>query len=208
MMRVPTAVMAPMNPGLRGGVGQGRPVFRWSALAVVLSSLGLGGGCSGYQAGSFGYLMTTFDGERATVGCLDVAVAREPDLEGAAVLKYSFGNRCDGPETIDLGSVAVRGRTASGAEVVLVPEDPEGEIHPLALDGHIVGHESLAYASAFASSEPLVQICVDLASIGHGAAPSWHCYASARQASPLAPAAPEPEPESNANPVALAEVIP
>ena len=136
------------------------------------SGRALAGGCSGYQAGSFGYLIGSFDGVRTTNGCLDVAVAREPDLEGAAVLKYSFGNRCDGPETIDLAAVAVRGRTVSGAEVELVPEDPDGEIRPLPLDGHLVGHESLAYSSAFASAAPLAQICVDLASIGHGAAPS------------------------------------
>ena len=155
-------------------------MMRIATAVIVSSGLGLASGCSGYQAGSFHYVTASFAGARATIGCLDVAVAREPDVEGAAVLGYSFGNRCDGPETIDLGAVVVRGRTASGAEITLAPEDPDREIRTLPLDGHLVGRESLAYGSAYASPEPLVQICVDLASIGHGAPPSWRCFASMR----------------------------
>lgn len=173
--------------------------MRFLTAAIVSSSLGLTSGCSGYQAGSFHYVTAAFAGVRATIGCLDVAVAREPDLEGAAVLAYSFGNGCDGPETIDLGAVVVRGRTASGAEITLAPEDPDGEIRPLPVDGHLVGRESLAYGSAYASAEPLVQICVDLASIGHGSPPSWHCFGSMRPPTPGA---------TSSTSIATAEVTP
>lgn len=62
-------------------------------------------GCS-YGPGSFAWPGQHFPGERATVGCLDIAVLRRPDMtEGemrSAVLEYQFGNRCNHHVVVDL----------------------------------------------------------------------------------------------------------
>src|SRR5687767_10668318 len=50
-------------------------------------------GCT-YKPGSFGYYGS---GQRVTVGCLEIAIDRRPDMEGAPVLHYHFGNRCKTP---------------------------------------------------------------------------------------------------------------
>src|SRR5690242_722449 len=89
-------------------------------------------GCA-YTPGSFALAENTFPGQRATVGCLDVAVDRRADLPIGPVIGYQFANRCDHPVTIDLGSVAVVGRGAEG-DVALWPYDPRAELRPVALD--------------------------------------------------------------------------
>jgi len=130
-------------------------------------------GCA-YKPGSFAYPQNEFPGQRATVGCLDVAVERRTDLVIGPVLGYQFANRCDHPTTIDLGAVSVVGRNAGGTEVVLRPYDPLTELHPVALDGRNVGGEALAYPSDRAIS----QICVDVATLVHQQTPKWLCLAS------------------------------
>jgi hypothetical protein len=130
-------------------------------------------GCA-YKPGSFAYLQNEFSGQRATVGCLDVAVERQTDLAIGPVLAYRFANRCDHPLTIDLGAVAVVGRNAQGVEVGLPPYDPRAELHPVALDGRSIGAESLAYPADRAIS----QVCVDVATLVHQATPRWLCLAS------------------------------
>ena len=137
-------------------------------------------GC-GYKPGSFAYPDTAFTGQRATVGCLDVAVERRADLsiEGAgrigAVLRYQFANRCDHPQAIDLGAVAVIGRSAAGGDERLAPYDPRAELHPVALDGRSMGAESLAYPA----DHPMQQVCVDVATLVHQEPPRWLCFAGA-----------------------------
>lgn len=157
-------------------------MLRTAAAAAFLA------GCS-YQPGSFAHGVgygRTFVGQRATIGCLDVAVARRADYEHHAVLAYRFGNRCNQPVRVDLAGLAVIGRLADGREVALAPHDPALELRPLRLDGRIAGGEAIAYPAP----EPVVQICVDAASIVRGQPARWMCFASADGGEPIAAVAP------------------
>ena len=147
-------------------LGSARRALLWCALI----------GC-GYRPGSFAYPDTAFTGQRATVGCLDVAVERRADVPievgTGAVLRFQFANRCDHPQAIDLGAVAVIGRSAAGDDERLAPYDPRAELHPVALDGRSVGAESLAYPA----DHPMQQVCVDVATFVHQEPPRWLCFA-------------------------------
>jgi len=138
-------------------------------------------GC-GYQPGSFAYPDIAFAGQRATVGCLDVAVERRADVPievgTGAVLRFQFANRCDRPQAIDLGAVAVIGRSTAGGDERLSPYDPHAELHPVALDGRSVGAESLAYSA----DHPMQQVCVDVATLVHQEPPRWLCFAGTARA--------------------------
>lgn len=127
-----------------------------------------------YQPGSFASRSTPFVGERATAGCLDVAVARRSEPVADNIIQYQFANRCDRPALVDLGAVAVVGRTVTGEEVSLEPFDPGAEIKPFTLDARLVGQESLAYES----KDKLAQICVDMASVGRATPAQWTCFAT------------------------------
>jgi hypothetical protein len=142
--------------------------------AFVVCALG---GCA-YQPGSFAWPQHTFAGQRATVGCFDVAVERRPDLPIGPVLGYQFANRCDHLATIDLATVAVVGRSAQGTDVVLAPYDPRAELHPVALDARNVGGESLAYPA----DRAMPQVCVDVATLGRQAGSRWLCFGSSATA--------------------------
>lgn len=139
-------------------------------------------GCA-YQPGSFARAPHDFVGQRVTVGCLDIAVERRADLTiGTAsrpVLGYQFGNRCDQPAVVDLGAVAVIGRSPEGAEVALRPYDPRHEIRPASLDGRSVGAEVLAYAS----DRTVFEVCADAAALAHEAPPRWLCFVAPPAAS-------------------------
>jgi hypothetical protein len=131
-------------------------------------------GCGSYHPGSFkSWQKTKFVGQRATIGCVDIAVERRPDRDDQAVLAYKFGNGCDEKRTIDLANVRVVGRDADGAEVDLRPWDPTLEVRPLALDARLVGGEVLAYSS----ERPLEQVCVDVASLVRATPARWMCFA-------------------------------
>lgn len=144
-----------------------------------LTALGLLVGCA-YQPGSFHYRgATAWDtGQRATVGCLDIAVARRADRDASAVVDYRFGNRCTRPVAVDLARVAVVARYADGTEAALEPYDPKRELRPTPLDGRLAGGEALAYPSARGAT----QICVDAASLVHADQPHWMCFASQPEA--------------------------
>lgn len=129
-------------------------------------------GC-GYQPGSFGYPLEASSGQRATVGCLDVAIERRADLPLGPVVSYRFANRCDHPATVDIGAVVVIGRDVAGREARLAPYDPRGELRPAALDARDAGGEALAYPAA----RTLPQICVDAAGLAHEAPARWLCFA-------------------------------
>src|SRR5688572_558692 len=102
-------------------------------------------GCA-YSPGSFSHFRQGFPGQRTTVGCLDVAIERRPDLiGGGTVLAYEFGNRCDRPAIVDLSRVTVVGRTYEGEQHELRAFDPSAEIRPLKLDGRLAGREAIAY---------------------------------------------------------------
>jgi len=150
-------------------------------------------GCA-YKPGSFAYSQDPFPGQRATVGCLDVSVERRADLPIGPVLGYHFANRCDHATVIDLGGVAVVGRTLEGAALALTPYDPRAELRPIALDGRNAGAESLVYPSDTRSTVPVVagatgsrslllavppampQVCADVATLVHEAPPRWLCF--------------------------------
>jgi len=144
-------------------------------IGAVVGSIVLGvcaaSGCA-YQPDSFSGTRTHFGGQRATVGCLDVAIERRmPRLDGRTVLAYDFGNRCDQPAIVDLASVGVIGRTSQGQLVPLVAFDPRAEIKSSRIDGRAVGSEAIAYWS----SVELAGICVDAASITHTTPALWLC---------------------------------
>ena len=146
----------------------------WVARMRVAAVVAVTFAACAYQPGSYRSPPSKreFVGQRATVGCLDVAVDRRGDHAGAAVLAYTFGNRCDGPAVVDLAWAQVIGRAESGAEIALTPYDPKRELRPLKLDGRISGGESIAYPS----EEPLGQVCVDVASIAQQRPAQWLCF--------------------------------
>lgn len=131
-------------------------------------------GCA-YKPGSFTLGVNEFPGQRATVGCLDVAVERRTDFPIGPVLGYQFANRCDHPTTVDLASIAVIGRDAGGAEVALRAYDPRSELHPVTLDARNVGAESLAYPA----TRGMTQVCVDVATLASSRLSQWLCFGSA-----------------------------
>jgi hypothetical protein len=141
-----------------------------SATGVALA------GCA-YHAGS---LATTEPGQPITIGCLDLAIDRRPDLpDGTTVVAYAFGNRCDGPALVDLASVVVVGRTGDGRAIALVPHDPRDQIEALYVDGRATGREAIAYVGQ--EGEPMQEVCIDAASITRSAPAAWVCFPSLLQ---------------------------
>jgi hypothetical protein len=130
---------------------------------LAWASLGLVAAC-GYRGGSFRGPDGPFPGERAAVGCLDVAVAPHADVDASGpVLAYEFGNRCDHPTTVDLAAVRVRARTVDGREIELAPYDPLGELRVAQLDARKTGREVIEYRAAVAGSIALA--CAELSGI-------------------------------------------
>ncbi|MDX2089234.1 MAG: hypothetical protein SFX73_15365 [Kofleriaceae bacterium] len=140
---------------------------------MAVGSALLSTGCA-YKPGSFAYNRESFTGQRATVGCLDIAVERKLDHGEWPVLDYSFGNRCDRPAPVDLAWTQVIGRTSEGAEIALTPYDPNAEIRVLSIDGRMSGKEALTYPSDVV----LGQVCVDVASIAQTKPAQWVCFGS------------------------------
>jgi hypothetical protein len=134
-------------------------------------------GCVTYQPGSFSKGPALFAGERATIGCLDLAIERRDDYDKSAVLHYRFGNRCEHPQVVDLGAARVVGRDAEGGEHVLRPFDPRYQIHPTPIDARLAGGEAIAYVADDQLGVQLVQVCVDAASIVPGQPMKWMCFA-------------------------------
>jgi len=138
----------------------------WLAAALV--------GCA-YRAGSFSAWGHEFAGQRATLGCLDLAIDRRADGPLGAVVAYDLGNRCDHAIRVDLSEAAVVGRTGSG-DVRLAPYDPMHELRAFWLDGRTVGRETIEYRS----EEPIAarDLCVDAGSVVE-TGPYWQCFSSA-----------------------------
>ena len=134
-------------------------------------------GCGTYRPGSFAHGIQGFNGKKATIGCLDVAVERRDDRDTSAVLAYRFGNRCEQPQIVDLANARVVGRDAAGGEHTLRPFDPRGEIRPLPVDALLTGKEAIAYIADDEIGVDLVQICVDAASITQSHKEHWMCFA-------------------------------
>ncbi len=133
-------------------------------------------GC-GYQPNSFERGTGTFPGVRDTIGCLDVAVYGRHDLmKSNPVVEYTFGNRCEHPVVVDLGSIRARGRSAA-REFELVAVDPRMEIRPLPMDGRWTGREIIEYRPRDGEVDPILAVCLDLGSIDgtRGAGERWLC---------------------------------
>jgi hypothetical protein len=151
-------------------------------------------GCS-YTPGSFAGVNQSFPGQHTTVGCLDVAVHRRPDmasigpatgpLDKVPVIEYQFGNRCDDAVAVDLARVPVIGRTLAGEELTLTPFDPNFEIFETKLAARTAGGEALAYPT----TEPLAQICVDAAGLTKRTTSEtrWMCFATPTPPEPVRP---------------------
>ena len=135
-------------------------------------------GCA-YQAGSYRYQHHALAGNRVTLGCIDLAVARHrvTDPEGGVVIQYEFGNGCDAPARVDLAHVRVAALTADGRQVRLVPYDPNAELQPLRLDGRSYGSETIAYRDELGND--VHGACVDAASVVHQAEARWVCFGGA-----------------------------
>lgn len=129
-----------------------------------------------YHPNSFETSGELFVGERATVGCLDVALSRRPNVTPTKpVVEYWFGNRCANAVTIDLGTTRAIARGTDGLARELTPFDPDGELRPLTLIGRTAGHEAIAYVRPDGAEGP-AQVCVDVATIGHTvSATRWLC---------------------------------
>ena len=146
-------------------------------------------GCS-YSPDSFDYPGRWFPGQRVTVGCLDISVHRRPDLDvvkygtDAVVLDYNFGNRCDKPVVVDLVRIPVIARTVDGDEVTLTPFDPNLEMIATTMDARAAGGEAIAYPF----TEPVAQVCANVAAIGGYAEARWLCFSSAKLDAPKADA--------------------
>lgn len=128
----------------------------------------------GYRAGTFrgGGPLQTFPGARASLDCLDVSAAIHRAVDHAAVVEFSFGNRCDGAVAVDLARTRVVGRTAAGKSVHLVA-DPTQRVRALPIDGRMAGRELIAY-DADGDAE-LGEVCVDLAAIAGVKPARWQC---------------------------------
>jgi hypothetical protein len=137
-------------------------------------------GCA-YRPDSFQDLRHGFTGQHLTLGCIDLSIDRRSDFpKGGSVLAYEFGNRCEHPAVIDLAAVRVIGRTTDHHMVDLIAFDPNHEIGSLLLDGGAVGGEAIEYRSA----SPLVDICVDAATIAHAPPAPWLCFSRASTTQP------------------------
>jgi len=133
--------------------------MRWGTWAVFALALGACG--STYDASG---PLRTYNGEVGRqLDCLDIRVERRP---GARVtLRYHIGNRCLGPQRVDLAAVRVHG--AFGTELVDLPvRDPRGELRPGTLDGRSELFEEISYETPDPGPS---SICVTLDGVVDGA---------------------------------------
>jgi hypothetical protein len=138
----------------------------WSLAALVACA---------YRPGSFSAWGHEFAGQRATLGCLDVAIERRTDSVTGSVLAYDLANRCDHALVVNLHDVSVVAKTTDG-EVAMIPYDPEHELRAKALDGRSVGAETIEYR--LERDAQLLAVCVDTASLIVRATPRWECFGS------------------------------
>jgi len=133
-----------------------------------------------YHPGSFeDPVGTSFPGTRATVGCLDVAVAAAKDDRATGpVIEYSFGNRCDHRVVVDLRGVRAVGRDATGQTRELRLFDPDAEVKPAELDALVAASEQLEYLDRDGAA--LLSVCVDIGGVESDTPrrEQWICVAS------------------------------
>jgi hypothetical protein len=139
----------------------------------------LGCAACAYRPGSFQRrLGPPMPGERATVGCLDVAVQPRAELEATGqVIEVSFANRCDHPTVVDFAAMRATTRHG-GAERALRIYDPHGEIRPLKLEARTVASEVVELQIASRPEETVANACVDVGGLARwDGGERWICVA-------------------------------
>ena len=137
-------------------------------MLLLYSSISCSGG---YHAGSFESprklaslsKSVDFSGKRATVGCLDVALATHADVlaQGAAV-RFTIANRCNRRTAVDFRRVAVF--TASGER--LLAFDPRGELRTLHLGARRVASETIEFRRRDeALGQKIGGVCIDVSGL-------------------------------------------
>lgn len=92
--------------------------------------------CSPYRAGSFQGPVASFPSERATRGCVDVALSASIDpVADGPVLDLYLGNRCRDAVWVDVPSMAMSVYVDEGAELPVAFYDPNDELKPSLLGG-------------------------------------------------------------------------
>lgn len=111
------------------GVFPPLPCFALFGLATLAA-------CSPYRAGSFQGPTSAFPSERATRGCVDVAVSAtlDPVAEGP-VLDLYLGNRCRDAVWVDIPRLAMSVYIDEGEELPVAIYDPGEELRPSLLGG-------------------------------------------------------------------------
>jgi hypothetical protein len=130
--------------------------------------------------GGYQTVTSPFIGARASVGCLDVAVAlTEDDVAPPPIVAYQFGNHCFHQTIVDLSAVQVTVRTGDGGEIALAARDPRNEIVPMQLDAWSAGVERIAYAMP--AGVAARELCIDLGDLDANAPapPLLRCVALA-----------------------------
>lgn len=124
-------------------------------------------------------------GERATVGCLDVAVAAHRDAAIRHAVEVQFANRCDRAVLVDFTALRAEGRGDGGHRFAMLIHDPRGEIRPLELEARTTGREVLEVTSDRAAPSP-ARMCLDVGRIAGSpdGPPRWLCAARIPGGSP------------------------
>jgi hypothetical protein len=136
---------------------------------ALATSMGLFGCVGAYAPGAMLEAPPSSTRVAKQRGCVDVAVtlAAEPTLPASsALLWFTFGNRCDGLQTIDLSRVVVVGRSGAG-DTPLAGRAPRGQVHPGQLDAKGFGTELLRYDAP--NGTAFERVCVDLRDVASGA---------------------------------------
>lgn len=127
-------------------------------------------GCS-YRPGSLLKAPDTSTRGARQRGCVDVAVTLTDDArvtKPSALLLYSFGNRCEYPETFDLARAVVTGENDDGTRVELAFVDSNTKVHAELIEADASGKELVRYdipkvdGKAATDVKSFDRICVDL----------------------------------------------
>jgi hypothetical protein len=125
--------------------------------------LGLSLAACAYQPSSFrARSQGAFAGERATVGCLDIAVAAHRDAAIRQAVEVQFANRCDRAVLVDFTALRAEGRGDGGHRYAMSIHDPRREIRALELEARTTGREVLQVTSDRAAP---ARMCLDVGRI-------------------------------------------
>jgi hypothetical protein len=118
-----------------------------------------------------------FAGERATAGCLDVAIApRWSAYTMGQVLEVTFANRCDRAVVVDFPAMRATGRDEQDRERSMSIYDPAGTLRPLTLEARTMGKEVIELRTAV-SSDKTHGTCVDIGALARDKE-RWLCLAA------------------------------